>query len=402
MPLYREHIAQELEEKKSEFTREIGQEAIEEYQDAASSLDEAFEKTELEKKLKELESPCALPTTEFDEGLIHCFDDSSSWESHEAVNEWARDRLERIPTVAADGSQIDPVTEFEQPVGLVQVVWIANNHSPEKDYKERVETVVLTPGDLLFENPNTGYIQVDEQKVPVSRFETEMHVLEDQVKEHRDAENPPVVMYDGSLILSFTQMFDQKTQDRYAEALSRLLAASEHHQVPVIGYISGSKATELGRIIQDLDLVDKSQSVRDYQIFSDLMENWGSRTALFSSRRDSTLNRLQTTYHGVDYGFSEDILFTYLNIGTGSQLDRIELPEWILEEDKIEYVLSIVRAECGVGRGYPEILQAVDADAVISRNEREEFLRMYQDFSEEHDIDLRWDNKALSKKRRRR
>jgi hypothetical protein len=184
--------------------------------------------------------------------------------------------------------------------------------------------------------------------------------------------------------------------------VSRLLAASKYHEVPVIGYISGSRATELGKMIQSLDLVDTAQLARDYQFLQDLTSNWGDRSIVFSSRRDATLNRLQTSYHGQEFDFSENIQFTYLKTDFGSQIDRVEFPAWIQEEGLLDQVISVVRAEAGVGRGYPEILQAVDADAVISRNEREEFLRLLQDFSGENDIKLRWNNKALSKKRRRR
>lgn len=403
MPLYREHVAHEFEANQAEFSGRRRRAAIEAYQDAGERLDNEFDRATLEEQLDECDSVSAVPTREFDEhGLVIPFDANSDWTSHEAVNAWARSQLEGVTTIAADGSQIDPVTEFEQPVGLVQAVWMKNEHSPEKRYARGVETEVLTPDDLLFENPNTGYIHVDNQEVPTTRFETEMRVLTERVEEHSAAEPPPVVLYDGSLILSFAQMFDQKTQQRYADALARLLAASEHHGVPVIGYISGSKATELSRLIKQLGLVDTEQAVRDYRIFSEMVETWGGRTALFSSHRDTTLEKLRTTYHDVEYDFSSDILFTYINIGSGSQMDRVELPRWILNEGLVQHVLSVVRAESGVGRGYCELLQAVDADAVISRSDREAFLRLYQDFSDEHDITLRWDNKALSKKRRRR
>ena len=63
--------------------------------------------------------------------MVVTFEESSDWKSYEAVNNWARDQLQGLTTVAADGSQIDPVTEFEQPIGLVQVVWMANHHASE-------------------------------------------------------------------------------------------------------------------------------------------------------------------------------------------------------------------------------------------------------------------------------
>lgn len=403
MPLYKGKVAQELEGKKSEFSGKRSREAVKEYRDAAKDISEKLSNQDIIDQLEDEEFPGALPTEEFEEkGMLVSFEESSGWESHEAVNNWARSQIEGVTTVAADGSQIDPVAEFEQPVGLVQVVWMANHHKRGGEYEENAETEVLTPEDLLFEDPNSGHIQVDDQEVPLTRFELEMQVLEKQIMEHSGEENPPVVMYDGSLILSFIQMFDQKAQERYSEALSRLLAASRHHEVPVIGYVSGSKATELSNMIRKLDLVDTDQKIRDYQFLEELTGDWGDRTPLFCARRDQTQNRLQTTYHGVEYDFSDEILFTYLDIGPGPQIDRVAMPEWIYEQGLTEYVLSVVRAEAGVGRGYPEILQSVDADAVISREDREAFLRMYQDFSDEHDIELRWNNKALSKKRRRR
>lgn len=405
MPLYRNHVAQELEGKRSEFTgKAINQAVVEEFQSAAKSLPDEYSAEEIREALSEYELPSALPTEEYskDGELVVSFDESGEWSSHEAVNNWARNHIQGVTTIAADGSQIDPVTEFEQPVGLAQAVWISNNHEEGGDYERGVDIRVLSPEDILYEDPNTGHIRVDNEEVPVARFEVEMKVLEQQIKEHSDDEQPPVVLYDGPLILSFAQMFDEVVRERYGEALARLLAASKHHGVPVVGYTAGSKASDFAKMIEKLGLVDASSSVRDYQIFESLTENWGDRTVLFNSRRDNSLRQLQTSYHGVDYDFSEDILFTYMEIGGGPQLDRLDMPRWVMEEDLVEYVLSVVRAECGVGRGYPEILQAVDADAVISRQDREEFLRMYQDFSDEHDIKLRWNSKALSKKRRRR
>lgn len=403
MPLYRDRIAEELEDKKADFQTGIGEDVVDEFQNAAGELSD-LSRNEIEEGLEEFELAGALPTEEFEEmdGLTVRFEEGREWQSHEAVNNWARSQIEGVTTISADGSQIDPVSEFEKPVGLVQAVWIANNHTTDGDYEEGVETEVLTPEDLLFEDPNTGLIQVDDEEVSISRFELEMKVLEKQIKEYSDSESTPVVLYDGPLVLSFAQMFDGTVQDRYSEALARLLAASKHHGVPVVGYTAGSKASDLAKMIERLGMVDISQSVRDYQIVDGLVENWGDRTVVFNSRRDNSLSWLQTTYHGQEYDFSEDILFTYLKTDSGAQVDRIDFPQWVQKEGLVDHVISALRAEVGVGRGYPEILQSVDADAVISRREREEFLSMYQDFSEENDIELRWNSKALSKKRRRR
>lgn len=406
MPLYRNRIAQELEERQDEFKEEVRPGVEAEFRDAAEQLISEFTREGIEESLSEYELPAALPTDEFDENesLVIGFEASAEWETHEAVNNWARSRLENVTTISADGSQIDPVTEFQKPAALVQAVWIANNHTTEGDYEEGVETSVLTPSDILFEDSNSGLVMVDDEEVPVSRFELELQVLEKQIRKFGGAnrDNTPVILFDGPFVLSFAQMYSDTIQERYSNALARLLAASKHHEVPVVGYTAGSKASDLAKMIERTGLVDVRQSVRDYQIVGHFLENWGDRSILFNTRRDNSLNWLKTSYHGTDYDFSEDILFTYLKTGEGIQVDRLDMPRWVHEEGLTEHVVESVRAETGVGRGYPEILQAVDADAVISRQDREEFLRLLQDFSNENDIELRWNNKALSKKRRRR
>jgi len=116
MPLYRDRVAEELEGKKSEFTgKAINQKAVEEFQDAAQTLTSEFSSEDIKKALEEYDLPSALPTEEYSkEGdLVVSFEESSEWESHEAVNNWAKRNIRGVTTVAADGSQIDPVTEFE-------------------------------------------------------------------------------------------------------------------------------------------------------------------------------------------------------------------------------------------------------------------------------------------------
>lgn len=403
MPLYKDRIAKELEDKKREFDGGgFDKAVIDQFRDAAKEFSSDID-VEIIDKLETLQYPGAVPTEEFleEEEWIVSFEESDSWNSHEAVNNWSRSQLENVTTIAADGSQIDPVKEFEKPVGLVQVVSIANDHTRSGDYEEDATVEILTPEDILYSD-GEGRKQIDDQEVDTKRFETEMQVLEKQIEKFSDREQPPVVIYDGSLLLSFTGKFDGEIQGRYAEAMSRLLAASRYHGVPVVGYVSGSVATDLSKMLDNLNLVDTGQTVRDYQMLQGFTENWGDRTALFKSQRDDTLETLHTTYQGEDFDFSDKLLFTYLDVGSGPQMDRIELPQWVVEESLFDYVISVIRGEAGVGRGYPEILQSVDADAVISRQDRQQFLRMYQEFSEENDIELQWNNKALSKNRRRR
>ena len=405
MPLYRDHLAQQFEEKRNEFGQDDeGKRAIDVFRDATNEVAQGWSKVDIESYLDSFDIEGALPTTEFDDtdDIVIPFEESQAWESHEGVNRWARSLLEGGTTVGVDGSQIDPVDEFEDPIALVQAVWLANSHQPGGEYDQGVETEILTPEDLYYEHPQSGLLQVDQEEVSTARYELELQLLGEQIEAVSGHDPPAVVMHDGPFVLSFTQAFRGPTRSRYGDALGKVLGASEYHRVPIVGYTAGSKASDFATMLERLDLIETDRTVRDYQIFEESVQYWGDRTPLFISRRDNSLEQLQGEYRGEQYDFTNRILFTYLNISDGPQLDRIDMPAWVLTEDLVGYVLRAVRAEAGVGRGYPEILQAADADAVISQSDRNEFLHLYQAFSEEYDMDLRWNNKALSKQRRRR
>ena len=60
-----------------------------------------------------------------------------------------------------------------------------------------------------------------------------------------------------------------------------------------------------------------------------------------------------------------------------------------------------MRAECVVGNGYPYAVETADAAAAMTTRDREQFLRVMQDFADEHRFDFRISRKPWSKSRRR-
>ncbi len=408
MPLYPEKIAERFEERKDDLRSEsIGDVSlIEDYTQVMKNLDQRFSRTELESRLKKHKYPGAVPSREFDdqEGPVVPFEESSEWGSHEAVNRWAKDILRGVTTAGVDGSQIGPTPEFNRPIGMVQAVKIINHHEEGGSYDRGVKSEILTTADMLTEEDDSEFVKLDEQEVHVRRFEAETELIREEIEEYGGAEKPPVLFYDGSLLIWFITHLDISKKERYGRAMGKLLGASKRYKVPVVGYVGGSNATELKNMIQCLNLINQPEQflIRDHEFVSPLMENWGDRTVLYNSLETETLTRLKARYDGMEYDFSEDIMFTYLKTADGPQLDRIEMPRWIFEEGMLDHTMDVVRAECAVGRGFPEVLQQADADAVISAEDRKRFLRMYQEFSEENDIELRWNNKSRTKKRRRR
>jgi len=360
----------------------------------------------------------AVFTPEFDThgGSVHGHGESEAWESHEAVNDWARDVLRGVPMLATDGSEIPPTTQFNLPVAYVQAAWCLNRHVPEGRLERDLDGRLLTPTELAQEADGGDYRFVDSSLVGQRRYEHEGEMVVRRMEtlaEARDAgelERPPIVLYDGPLVLSFTSTFDHETRRRYIETMREIVAASYERRVPLVGYVAGTDASDLMKMVRLLrpEMFGENRTIADSRVLSGLMGTWGDRTVPFVCRRDGTVDDLFGPNEFGEHDVSGEVMFSYLNVPPGSGLDRIEFPDWLVREDGpgkyetiYDYAIEMVRAEAAVGRGYPELLQQADSDAVLEQQDRQRFHRLLQNWAEEHDIPLEWDAKALSKERRR-
>ncbi|AFZ73776.1 DNA double-strand break repair nuclease NurA [Natronobacterium gregoryi] len=421
MPIDKHGVAAELESSVEtiEAYLDDGTGIVERYQDAFQRLPEEWTSEEIREELHRASYPGAYPTDEFDSAssLVVPHSESDGWENHEEINEWAREILNDVPVMAVDGSQLPPTTEFNVPLAYVQAAWAVNYHHADGRLERDVDGRLLTPDEITRESEDGDYRFVDSQLVGHHRFEYEGSLLIEQLVElaaARDAgdiDHTPIVFYDGPLIASFANPLKPETRERYISTLSRVIAASQHHEIPLVGYIAGSSATELVKMTRLLlqDEFETDRVIPDAHVLTELMSPWGDTTIPFISKRDGSIDALQTTYEGEQYEFRDDILFSYLNVPPGAGLDRIEFPGWLCRRDgpdgydsMYEYTVEIVRAEAGVGRGYPEILQQADSDAVLDHQDRQQFHRIVQRWADSNDVPLGWNAKALSKELRRR
>jgi hypothetical protein len=421
MPIDKRGVASELEANVEMIEAYLKDDSgiVERYQDAFQRLPEEWTSEEIRAALRDVSYPGAYPTDVFDDAtsIIVPHEGSDGWENHEEVNKWARSIVRDIPVMAVDGSQLPPTTQFNVPLAYVQSAWAVNHHHSEGRLDRGVEGRLLTPDEVTQESDDGDYRFVDSQLVGHYRFEHEGQLLIDQLSELSaardmgDIEHAPVVFYDGPLIASFANPLKPETRERYLSTLSRVIAVSQHYEIPLVGYVAGSSATELVKMTRLLwrEEFEDDRVIPDAHVLTELMSPWGDTTRPFISKRDGSIDALQATYEGESYEFRDDILFSYLNVPPGAGLDRIEFPGWLCRSDgpdgyesMYEYTVEIVRAEAGIGRGYPEILQQVDSDAVLDHQDRQQFHRVVQRWAESNDVPLEWDSKALSKELRRR
>jgi hypothetical protein len=77
------------------------------------------------------------------------------------------------------------------------------------------------------------------------------------------------------------------------------------------------------------------------------------------------------------------------------------MPRWIVEEDRVDDVIDLVRAECVVGAGYPYALETADALTVLSKADRDRFYAWFEQFASNQGVTLLRTGKAQSKLVRR-
>ncbi|MGD1897608.1 MAG: DNA double-strand break repair nuclease NurA [Phormidesmis sp.] len=316
-----------------------------------------------------------------------------AWENREQSLAWVETHLTGVTTFAVDGSQVFPQKDFSIPIGLVQIGWFENHHSLAGTYEKDILLDVMTPKDLVADRS-----QPMDRWMNMRRFSMEVQRLTDYIKTAKDRalqqDRDPekcLVFFDGSLVLSFAAMLDDNIRGPYVEQVLTLLAASEKHQVPLVGYVDTAESNDVVTLLRTFRDLDKSRAIHDAKLLNPLMR-WGARTPIMTCDRGGILSEYRE--------MCDRLTFTYLKTNT-SYPARLDMPKWIWEADLAETVINQVRAEVIVGNGYPYAIETADQTAVLQSRDRQIFYRILQDWAERENLPLRLSQKMMSKARRR-
>ncbi|MFL6335907.1 MAG: DNA double-strand break repair nuclease NurA [Pyrinomonadaceae bacterium] len=404
--LYRAHVISALEKTREDFARferslrgEVGE--------LAARLVALAGRTgaEVRQASGAVAARVAYPSDELERAGASVVPFKESWRSHEEARRWALETLRGRVTFAADGSQIFPGREASLPVAAVQIASFENPHVPEGRYTKDVHFEVLTPEQLL---GRPGDYESPEQVVSLRRFELEAravcHFLEKSRGWRSRGERAPLAFFDNTLLVaSLRKGTDRHLSQRMAAALAELIDTSRETEVPVIGYVDHSYAHDLAGLLAALHQELPESNAYDAQILrarargtaEPPLADWGDRTVFFHCQRPN-LAEVFSDEQGAPL-----VGFVYLQTTAGGHPARLDVPVWVHEAGLIEEVADTVRAECVVGNGYPYAIEAADQAALMTGRDREQFLRVVQDFAAEHRLDFHVSRKALSKGRRR-
>jgi hypothetical protein len=347
------------------------------------------------------QTPGALPTAELDAARNLCLDFPHKFGNHQEARAWACEALLDHTTFAVDGSQIRHDPDFNIPVAAVQVAWFENRHTREGFYSKDITFEILAPEELFVEF--NGDRVFSEQRVNARRFELEIETLCNLMQklstEREKYPRLPVALFDSSFVISFTDRLQDEMRTRHVNAMLKLLRCSKKTGIPVVGYVDTTYARDLTNMITHCFKLNEACRVHDAQLTNHLL-GWGARTPLFICARGGADRKRA----GVLDSFEEyrrGIGFVYLKTNSLLPPARLEIPLWVYEQGLLNEVIDIVRAEVIVGNGYPYVIEAADAAAVITARDRESFYAIFQRFAGEQGVETRISQKATSKLRRR-
>jgi hypothetical protein len=326
-----------------------------------------------------------------DKGIVSFFFAESGpvgdrWTNREQSAQWVQTVLEDITTFAVDGSQISPGKDISIPIALLQIGWFENPHSATRSYKKDVRVDLMTPSDL---GPNPA--QPVERRVNIRRFQMEVARLVEYINDCPEPERT-LVFFDGALVVTFAEAFDQESQTAYVQSMLSLLEASDRRRVPLVGYVDTSYAHDLTTMLHHACGLEATEGIHDAQLLSRLM-GWGDRTAVFQCDRGGILKEYTS--------YADQIAFCYLKTTRDGYPARLEMPRWMWESGQMTQYLNWVRGEVIIGGGYPYSIETADQTAVLQGQDKHLFLRVLQDWAEREEINLRLSRKMVSKQRRR-
>lgn len=403
--LFRELLQKELKTQSEGFKRFADTQAqdLRDYLQKLSDLSQTpYE--EIFALLEKAENIGALPSEELKLSRNFAFSFTENWKNHEEARKWAHSILQKRTTFAADGSQLFVEREVSLPVAAVQVGWFENPHDDAQGYEKNARFFVLSPEELLKDQEEPV---IPETRVGQKRFEAEVEKVEEFLLKKKGwrerSEKMPLAFFDGTLLISFARP-QTELQESFIKRMVALVKLSRETKVPLVGYVDRSYARD---VLGLLDAINNTKTANkrtldDASILhaavsdtSKILKNWGDRTCFCYSKR-----------RGLDAFIDEKtqksiVGFCYLQTTSDNPPARLDIPSWIYEENLLNEVLDVVRAECVVGLGYPYALETADQIAVITLRDREIFLQALQGFANQNKLGFNVSRKAASKGRRR-
>jgi hypothetical protein len=274
------------------------------------------------------------------------------------------------------------------PIGLAQAGLVVNRHTGIDGFATSQKMSLVTPGEF---EAYKGISAFSETPVSLKRHQLECEMIVEFMREYPCS----LVFFDGSVILSYiNDIADEKVRLKYVEAIVGVLRASEETGTPVAAYTDMPLNKDVITLMRKYFKLPPVTHLSDVHLMGRTLD-WGDRTRAFICDRD---DRARENKSVLDlYGpYRDSIAFFYIQ-SSGGLPSRIEVPVWAYNAGLAEGIADVVRAQCIVRPGYPDIIHRAHEYTIISSTEAGQFNRMLDRFAAANGIKIYKSAKELNK-----
>jgi hypothetical protein len=304
------------------------------------------------------------------------------------ATDWAMDILRGKTIAAVDGSQVYASRSYSVPIGLAQSGLVINRHTGADSVSKSYKLSLIFPKEFDEHGGMSAYSTVP---VSLKRHQLECKAIIGFM--HKEPGN--LIFYDGSIVLSHINQLEEKVRERYAESIVELMKASEETHTPVAAYTDMSLNKDFVTMMRHYFKLRPTTHLADAHVLVDEMR-WGDRTRAFISDRDDRDVKNDRSVLDLYGPYRDSIAFFYIQSG-GDLPSKVEVPKWAYEEGIIEDIANVIRAQCIIRPGYPDIIHRAHEYTVISQSEAEQFSRMLDGFAAASGIKIYKSAKELNK-----
>jgi len=288
---------------------------------------------------------------------------------------------QKVTVVGVDGSQIMPSHHEVHNCYLLNVGLATISYGEEfPSLLESAPRLHHRPDDL-YPLVDRRRVHIDELYVSLERTIYEFEVLAEQALAAMSRGLPVVAMYDGSLIPWSVDKMPQTYQDTFLLRLQTCLKSLQVAGIPLVGYISHSRASELVNMLRTYICPYEMTNCREY--CSSLNEEDFPCSTIWPLTDRQLLTGKLSSGHRASFCLTSQVIsklldkehqicFSYMNVG--SEVARIECPSWLVDNAVLrDSACAVVAAQVSKGRGYPVALSEAHNLAVIRGADRERF-----------------------------
>lgn len=283
--------------------------------------------------------------------------------------------------VGVDGSQIMPSHHEIYSCFLLNIGVSAITYGIKK-----APTLLSKP--FLFHRPEDLYplvdrrrMHIDELYVSLERYLLEFEEVAQTAITLREKDMATLALFDGALIPWSLEKMPPTYIDQFIERAKNIYALLRQNKVPVMGYISHSRSSEVVNMLRVYNCPYELSHCRNY--CSELNEeDFPCSTIWPLTDRHLFKNSLPANSRGPIFQSSAKmsqlfdaenrICFSYLNVA--SEVVRLEFPRWLVSDKALlEQAFVLTLNQTSKGMGYPIVLTEAHHLAVIKNQERKQF-----------------------------